>query len=132
MENWVLAQTGFADGDAAADGNRFLCANGYMGLRGTEEESGSGEFAAVTLAGVYDRYMDRWREPVNAPHGLSVRMAFGGKPLRGRRKRVRWRLFHLYGYCFYRRNVSMGRSAGVQRWTEGQKLVGGNRPIHAG
>ena len=82
MENWVLAKTGFAEGDAAADGNRFLCANGYMGLRGTEEESGSGQFAAVTLAGVYDRYMDRWREPVNAPHGLTVRMAFDGKPLR--------------------------------------------------
>ena len=81
MDNWVLEKNGYRAEDAAADGNRFLCANGYMGLRGVEEEAGSGRFAAVTLAGLYDRNGDRWREPVNAPHGLSVRMAFGGKPL---------------------------------------------------
>lgn len=79
MENWSLKKEGFRREDVAADGNRFLCANGYMGLRGTAEEAGSEQFAAVTLAGVYDRNGDLWREPVNAPHGLSARLYFDGQ-----------------------------------------------------
>ena len=81
MDNWVLKKNGWQAGDAAADGNRFLCANGYMGLRGAAEEAGTGAFPAVTLAGVYDRYKDRWREPVNAPHGLFAQLTFNGKEL---------------------------------------------------
>ena len=81
MENWTLKKTGWHAEDAAADGNRFLCANGYMGLRGTAEEAGKNHFAAVTLAGVYDRYRDCWREPVNAPHGLFMQLAFDGRKL---------------------------------------------------
>ena len=78
MENAILKKIGYDAGNIASDGNRFLCANGYMGMRGIPEEDGSGQYAAVTLAGVYDRYRDRWREPVNAPHGLSVRLSFDG------------------------------------------------------
>ena len=81
MENWTLKSTGYTPGDEARDGNRFLCANGYMGLRGVVEEAGSRQFAAVTLAGVYDQYQNLWREPVNAPHGLSLRLFFDGQPL---------------------------------------------------
>ena len=81
MENWVLRKNGWNSGDAASDGNRFLCANGYMGLRGTPEEAGKSRFAAVSLAGVYDRYEDRWREPVNAPYPLSVQLCFDGRAL---------------------------------------------------
>ena len=78
MQGWILKKEGYDANSAAADGNRFLCANGYMGLRGVCEEAGKEQFAAVTLAGVYDRYMDRWREPVNAPHGLFVQLYFNG------------------------------------------------------
>ena len=81
MSGWVLEKTGFDPRDAAADGNRFLCANGYMGLRGVPEEAGPALFPAVTLAGVYDQYQNRWREPVNAPHGLCFRLIFNGAPL---------------------------------------------------
>lgn len=81
MENWILKKSGWQADDVAADGNRFLCANGYMGLRGVAEEAGKQHFAAVTLAGVYDRYRDRWREPVNAPHGLFAQLLFDGRPL---------------------------------------------------
>ena len=81
MDNWILRKNGYRAEDAAEDGNRFLCANGYMGLRGVPEEAGSKQFAAVTLAGVYDRNGNRWREPVNAPHGLTVRISFNEKSL---------------------------------------------------
>ena len=80
-DNWILKKSSWKADDAAADGNRFLCANGYMGLRGVAEEAGKQHFAAVTLAGVYDRYQDRWREPVNAPHGLFAQLCFDSKPL---------------------------------------------------
>ena len=82
MESWFYQRDGVHLSEAAVDGNRFLCANGYMGLRGTVEEAGSDQFPAVTLAGVYDRCGDRWREPVNAPNGLSVQVFFDGKPLK--------------------------------------------------
>ena len=81
MDSWSWRKEGYDASGAAADGNRFLCANGYMGLRGTPEEAGSAQFAAVTLAGVYDRRGDLWREPVNAPHGLFVQASFNGAPL---------------------------------------------------
>lgn len=82
MENWILKKTGYDPETMASDGNRFLCANGYMGMRGTAEEDGREQFAAVTLAGVYDQYQNLWREPVNVPNGLSVRLSFDGKELR--------------------------------------------------
>ena len=81
MDTWLIQKTGYNTEETAADGNRFLCANGYMGLRGTVEEAGTDSFPAITLAGVYDRFEDRWREPVNAPHALSVQLSFNGRAL---------------------------------------------------
>ena len=81
MNNWLLQKNGWNEQDAASDGNRFLCANGYMGLRGMPEEASSACFPAVTLAGVYDQYQHRWREPVNAPRGLFIRLFFDGQSL---------------------------------------------------
>ena len=40
MENRILKKTGYDPENMASDGNRFLCANGYMGMRGTPEEAG--------------------------------------------------------------------------------------------
>ncbi|MBQ8080398.1 MAG: glycoside hydrolase family 65 protein [Clostridia bacterium] len=81
MDVWSLSKQGDHPEDAAQDGNRFLAANGYMGLRGVPEEAGADRFPAVTLAGVYDRFQDRWREPVNAPNGLFVQFFLDGLPL---------------------------------------------------
>ena len=81
MNTWSLEKRGFDPADAAGDGNRFLCANGYLGLRGVPEEADRELFPAVTLAGVYDQFADRWREPVNAPRCLFIRAFFDGKPL---------------------------------------------------
>ena len=80
MNTWRLQKDSFEIEAAAVDGNRFLCANGYMGLRGMPEEAGSALFPAVTLAGVYDRCQKLWREPVNAPAGLFIRLAWNGEP----------------------------------------------------
>lgn len=67
---WKLTETGFDSERIASDGNRFLVGNGYMGVRGTLEEYGKEQLAAVNLAGIYDLAGNRWREPVNAPNPL--------------------------------------------------------------
>ncbi len=81
MDLWTLEKKGYDPGSAVDDGNRFLIANGYMGVRGTVSEADASAFPAVNLAGVYDRNGDRWREPVNAPSGLFLRVAFNGEPM---------------------------------------------------
>lgn len=81
MDQWKLEREGFDPAHVVTDGNRFLCANGYMGLRGVVEEGQSPDLPAITLAGVYDRNGDKWREPVNAPQCLFVRAVLNGKAM---------------------------------------------------
>ena len=81
MDTWRLTKSGYDPSGYAKDGNRFLCANGYMGVRGTVEEAGKEQFPAITLAGVYDQYQDKWREPVNAPDCLFAKLFMNGRAL---------------------------------------------------
>ncbi len=81
MENWILTKRGCDPAEALDDGNRFLIANGYLGVRGTVDEAGVDACPAVNLAGVYDRNGDRWREPVNAPNGLFAKLFWNGEAL---------------------------------------------------
>ncbi len=109
MDTWVFGLDGYRPEEAAADGNRFLCANGYMGLRGVCEEAGPELFPAVTLAGVYDRYRDRWREPVNAPNCLSVRLFFNGQAMTpGEMKPLRHHVEIDYRRGVFRRETDFG------------------------
>jgi trehalose/maltose hydrolase-like predicted phosphorylase len=71
---WLLAISGHRPGETALDGNRFLVGNGYLGHRGTLEEHGVAEQAGCLINGVYDLFPGKWREPVNAPNGLLVRI----------------------------------------------------------
>lgn len=68
--DWTVSERSFEPGRITANGNKCMTGNGYMGFRGVLEEFGREQLAAVTLAGVYDRAGDKWREPVNAPNGL--------------------------------------------------------------
>ena len=81
MDAWSLEKRGYDPESVVGDGNRFLIANGYMGVRGTVEEADSRSCPAVNLAGVYDRFEDRWREPVNAPNPLFIRLRLNGRSL---------------------------------------------------
>ncbi|UCH15251.1 MAG: glycoside hydrolase family 65 protein [Bacteroidales bacterium] len=51
------------------NGNIYQISNGYMGYRGTLDEFRSEELVGITLAGIFDKVGDAWREPVNAPNG---------------------------------------------------------------
>ncbi|MCL2003663.1 MAG: glycoside hydrolase family 65 protein [Oscillospiraceae bacterium] len=81
MDIWSYTQNGYNADDTVTNGNRFLIGNGYMGYRGTMDEWGRGEMAAVNLAGVYDQNGDQWREPVNAPNGLFAKLSVNGEEL---------------------------------------------------
>jgi len=81
MDTWSYTKTDYDSTSAAIDGNRFLLANGYMGLRGTPEEAGRDALPALNLAGVYDQNGDRWREPVNAPRALFALLSLNGQSM---------------------------------------------------
>ncbi len=76
IENNLLTPDSIPD-----NGNRLLVGNGYLGIRGTLEEAGKEQLAAVNLAGVYDQVGNGWREPLNAPNPLYTRVRIGGKLL---------------------------------------------------
>ena len=63
------------------NGNVYQIANGYMGYRGTLDEFGPDELVGITLAGIFDRVGDAWREPVNAPNGGFTKVTLDGKEI---------------------------------------------------
>jgi nigerose phosphorylase len=82
---WQISTTEFA-GDKEAimrRGNVYQLANGYMGYRGTLDESGAEEAVGITLAGLYDQVGTAWREPVNAPNGGYTTVTVDGVELAG-------------------------------------------------
>jgi len=76
---WSFTLEGYNSDDIVTNGNRFLIGNGYMGYRGTMDEWGRHEMAAVNLAGIYDQYENNWREPVNAPNPLFAQLTINGE-----------------------------------------------------
>lgn len=79
LDVWNYTQERYRPEDTVTNGNRFLIGNGYMGYRGTVDEWGKAELAAVNLAGIYDRNGEKWREPVNSPNGLFAKLAVNGE-----------------------------------------------------
>ncbi|RED84284.1 glycoside hydrolase family 65 protein [Cohnella phaseoli] len=79
--SWIVEETGFDPGRIATNGNKYMLGNGAIGYRGTLEEFEREQLTACTLAGLYDKVGDLWREPVNAPNGLSTRYYSGDEPL---------------------------------------------------
>ncbi len=78
---FIIENQDYSKEAAGDNGNRFLIGNGYMGIRGTLDEHGKEELAAVNLAGIYDRVGTGWREPLNAPNPLYTVTAVDGKVL---------------------------------------------------
>jgi len=81
MKDLLITTSSVAPDDLSDLGNRFLTGNGYLGVRGTFEEYGKTQLAAVNLSGIYDRFGNGWREPLNAPNPFSLRLYGNGEPL---------------------------------------------------
>ncbi len=78
---WQVKTKGFNKDEIIHNGNKFLIGNGFMGYRGTLEEFKQDEFVALNLPGVYDKYQDKWREPVNASNPLYTEVIYNGNVL---------------------------------------------------
>lgn len=69
-------------------GNVYQIANGYMGYRGSLDEFGPDELVGITLAGIFDKAGDAWREPVNAPNGGYTCVRLDGREITARITRI--------------------------------------------
>ena len=78
---WYLSNSDFSQETVADNGNRFLVGNGYLGIRGTLDEHGKEQLAAVNLAGIYDQVGKGWREPLNAPNPLFTAVSVAGEAM---------------------------------------------------
>lgn len=78
MKPEPITDAGFHPDKIPDFGNKYFTGNGYLGVRGTMEEYGKEQMAAVNLSGIYDRHGSAWREPLNAPNPLFVRVAADG------------------------------------------------------
>jgi len=65
-----IERKNFRRQDVITDGVRYLVGNGYFGYRGTLDEFTKAEMVSFNLNGLYDRYMELWRESVNAYNPL--------------------------------------------------------------
>lgn len=78
---WIIENKNPSQEAVPDNGNRFLVGNGYLGIRGTLDEHGRDQLAAVNLAGIYDQVGDGWREPLNAPNPLHTVIYAEGQAL---------------------------------------------------
>ena len=79
--SWQIENNWISKDSIPDNGNRLLVGNGYLGIRGTLEEAGKEQLAAVNLAGIYDKVGKGWREPLNAPNPLYTRVRVNGTML---------------------------------------------------
>lgn len=76
--NWQIKNDFLSPESIPDNGNRLLIGNGYLGIRGTLDEHGKEQLAAINLAGIYDQVGDGWREPLNAPNPLHTLLSIDG------------------------------------------------------
>ncbi|NLJ10055.1 MAG: glycoside hydrolase family 65 protein [Treponema sp.] len=74
IDEWNIADSGISDDDILINGNRFLIGNGNLGYRGTVEEADATHMPATICNGLYDRQGKKWREPVNIPNPIVIRL----------------------------------------------------------
>lgn len=55
-------------------GNMFLIGDGHLGYRGTLEEFSKEQMVGLNIVGIYDKYLDKWRESINMPNPFFVRI----------------------------------------------------------
>lgn len=77
VSGWKISSVGLNGDESISNGNRFLIGNGFLGYRGTLEEAAKEEMPSTIVSGLFDRNGDKWREPVNVPNGLAVRVSRG-------------------------------------------------------
>lgn len=88
MQQWIVMEQGYAPDRVELLGSKFTMGNGYFGVRGTLEEHGKKQLTAVTMSQIYDDSGNGWREIVNAPNPLYMRLYETGEEITGNADRV--------------------------------------------
>ena len=79
LNSWEISGSAYSHDDILQNGSRMFSGNGYMGMRGTVDEASAEDMVSLIVNGMYDRYADKWREPVNIPNPLCIRLSPRGK-----------------------------------------------------
>lgn len=110
---WTVGADKFSNDNEAIMrvGNVFQLANGYMGYRGTLDEFGAEQAVGITLAGIFDRVGDKWREPVNAPNGGFTQVTLDGAKISALTTKIKQhrQQLHLQNAVFERETVFASR-----------------------
>lgn len=77
----ILKKEGYKKEDILPFGNMFLIGNGHIGYRGTLEEYSKEEVVGLNMIGLYDKYGSLWRESLNFPNPLHIRLYLNDKQL---------------------------------------------------
>lgn len=89
MKNFEIQERGYQADKNISFGNKFLIGNGYMGVRGTLEESRKDKLPAINLSGLYDQAdPEVFREPINAPNGCYTCLRVDGTAYTAESKEV--------------------------------------------
>lgn len=108
---WMVREEGLNAQNITTNGNKFMIGNGYIGYRGTLDEFSKKELTATTLAGLYDQVGDQWREPINAPNGLSTQIYCDGDPLHVLNSRIENHVQELdFSHAVHRRETTFASS----------------------
>ena len=78
MNSWEIEDSEFSEESIIQNGNRMFCGNGFMGYRGTVDEADKSDMPGLIVNGIYDRHGDKWREPVNFPNPLFIKLSYNG------------------------------------------------------
>ena len=79
--DWVIEDSGISEESIIQNGNRMFTGNGFMGFRGTVDEADKRDMTGLIVNGIYDQNGDKWREPVNFPNPLFLRLSYCGEGL---------------------------------------------------
>jgi len=80
-KDWYIHSTGCSQEDIILNGARMLIGNGSMGYRGTVDEASKEDMTSLIVNGLYDKYGEGWREPVNFPNPLKISLLYDDKKL---------------------------------------------------
>lgn len=78
---WTIEDSGTSEESIIQNGNRMFTGNGFMGFRGTVDEADKRDMTGLIVNGIYDQNGDKWREPVNFPNPLFIRLLYCGEGL---------------------------------------------------
>ena len=123
MNPWEIEDSEITDENIIQNGNRMFCGNGFMGYRGTVDEADKSDMTGLIVNGIYDRYKDKWREPVNFPNPLFIQLICEEQPLTIKSKKLTSHIQKLdFRYGIFSRKTSWNCN-GIEILVESERFI---------